>query len=105
MTRDEAVEELLKPSEWCGDNGVLNWTGVIQVHGTNFKALRNACTEAMRQIEKAQSVHDLRYINLGYSGGYDYSLSGTFHCPDEARIQELRKEADELEARVNAGKT
>lgn len=102
MNDHEAVEVILaaEKGKCWSDNGPSNWKGVIVIGGTEFKALKVAAKEALAKIEKCQSIHDLRNINLSYTGGFDLHYWARFSCPTEARIAELREEADDLERRL-----
>ena len=107
MNRNEAIEAMLKPEtgQCWSDNGHSNWRGVIAVGGTDFKALKIAAEEAMRKIAACKSLRDLRNINLSHSGSSDFHYFARFACPDEHRVAELRREADELEKKADLKRT
>lgn len=80
------------------------WKMVITIEGRDFALLKGLAKQALAIIVEAKTYKQLQCINTSSSelagpiGGY----SATFSCPIEDRVAQLRQEADELEASLDA---
>lgn len=80
------------------------WKMEIKIEGRDFNALKALTQQALARIAEARTYKDLQYINMGCSdlGGQIGGYHATFSCPIEDHIAQLRQEANELEASLDA---
>lgn len=71
----------------------------VELTATSFPSLMGIARQVFGEILAAKSIKNIpRSGGGGSSSGHSISFSVTLITPVEARIAELRREADELEA-------
>jgi hypothetical protein len=81
---------------------VGSWKMTIDVRAPSFDGLKLAASRALRSVEGAKSF---RAMPQGEAFTYGHSQCDwycSYTCPDEDRIQQLRKEVDELEEKLRS---
>lgn len=76
------------------------WNLTIDLSSRSFPALKDLAARLLKEVSSAKSYKHLP-IMAGDSEGNGYRFTVT--CPTEARIIELRREADELENKLKNG--
>lgn len=71
----------------------------IDLYGENFKSLQHVAKQILGEVAQARSYKELPIAGGSGSGsGLGSGYSVEYRCPVEARVKQLRLEADELEA-------
>jgi hypothetical protein len=76
----------------------------IKLYSGSFNGLQGIAKEILEIVSKARSFKELPIVGGGGGGGdpIGSGYSVEYKYPDEFRIAQLRKEADELEAKLNS---
>jgi len=70
------------------------WSAKINVYGQDFDWLKKNARECLLRITEARSFKEISFYA---NGGSDLEIT----CPVQEKINQLRKEADELEATLS----
>jgi hypothetical protein len=82
--------------------GAGGWSLDFHACADSFGNLKAVVKELADRVAEATSYKDIEFSAFSDSGGNCGSLS--VKSPIEAQIKELRQEADDLEAKLKAGK-
>jgi hypothetical protein len=86
------------------DNDPRRWRTVITIYAESFEGLREAAYKVGRVIGSATNFNDIACVACDELDPWQVCSPGywfTTTCPALERIQQLRAEADELEAELS----
>lgn len=76
-----------------------SWKMTIRLSAGTFESLKHIAKHILGDVERAKTFREWPIAGGGSGGGNSWTnYSVEYSCPAEARIAQLRREADALEA-------